>query len=82
MDALSLSCCSSGQFSVHFFCVLAGGGDGRHKSFFGETDARSSFFRLFVSTRRDCRHFMMQDVALREGGEIRPVLQWLNAVAC
>lgn len=39
MDALSLSCCSSGRFSVRFFCVLVVVEmDGTNRSF-GETDA-------------------------------------------
>lgn len=56
MDALSLSCCSSGRFSVHFFCVLAGGGDGRHKSFFGETDAIRLVGFFFVLSGCLCPH--------------------------
>lgn len=56
MDALSLSCCSSGRFSVHFFCVLAGGGDGRHKSFFGETDAIRLVGFFCLSYQAVCVH--------------------------
>lgn len=54
-----------------FFSCFSGGRDSRHKSFFGETDAIRlvgfCFIGLFVSTFRDCRHVMMQDVALRAG---------------